>query len=177
MKFSELAQIYDELQRTKGEPQRIRILAKLFRGLDKKTLTAVAHLTVGELVPPQLSDKLGIGPGAIRAAIIAVSGSTADAIDDEVKSTGDMSEVVARLVRGSDRLSVDELWRRVNRAVVRDEDRLKLVGEIFAATAPTGAKYFTRMALNQMRIKVGTGTLARALAEAFGVEPAAVEHL
>ncbi|HYG82081.1 MAG TPA: hypothetical protein VD861_16905, partial [Pyrinomonadaceae bacterium] len=134
MKFSELAQTYDELQRTKGEPQRIRVLAGLFRGLDRKTLAAVAHFTAGELVPPRLSDKLGIGPGTIRAALAALSGLIVDEIDDEVKRTGDMSEVVARLVHGSDRLSVDRLWERVNRAVSRDEDRLKLVEEVFADT-------------------------------------------
>ncbi|HWS99504.1 MAG TPA: ATP-dependent DNA ligase [Pyrinomonadaceae bacterium] len=177
MKFSELAQTYDELQRTKGEPQRIRVLAELIRGLDRKTLAAVAHFTAGELVPPQLSDKLGIGPGTIRAALAALSGETADSIDDEVKRTGDMSEVGARLVPGSDRLSVDELWQKVNRAVARDEDRLKLVGEVFAATSAGGAKYFTRMALNQMRIGVGFGTLTRAIAAAFGVNAASVEHL
>jgi DNA ligase-1 len=177
MKFSELAQTYDELQQTKGEPQRIRVLVELLRGLDKKTLGAVAHFTVGELVPPQLSDKLGIGPGTIRAALVDITGRTADEIDDEVKRTGDMSEVVARTVRGSDRLTVDELWRRANRAVTRDEDRLKLVGEIFASTLPVGAKYFTRMALNQMRIGVGFGTLTRALASAFDVDARLVEHL
>lgn len=177
MKFSELAQTYDELQRTKGEPQRIRALAELLRRLDSKTLGAVAHLTVGELVPPQLSDKLGIGPGTIRAALAARSGRTPDEIDDEVKRTGDMSEVVARLTNGADVLTVDKLWQRLNRAVARDEDRLKLVEEVFAATTAEGAKYFTRMALNQMRIGVGSGTLTRAIAAAFGVEAASVEHL
>ena len=177
MKFSELAQTYDELQRTKGEPQRIRALARLFRGLDARTLAAVAHFTAGELVPPQLSDKLGVGPGTIRAALAGAAGRTPDEIDDEVKRTGDMSAVVARLVGGADVLSVDGLWRRVGRAVARDEDRLALVREVFAATTPAGAKYFTRMALNQMRIGVGLGTLTRAVAAAFGVEPASVEHL
>jgi DNA ligase-1 len=177
MKFSELAQIYDELQRTKGEPQRVRALAQLFRGLDGKTLSAVAHLTVGELVPPQFSDKLGVGPGTVRAALAARSGRTPDEIDDEVKRTGDMSAVVARLTSGADVLTVGKLWQRVNRAVARDEDRQELVEEVFAGTTAGGAKYFTRMALNQMRIGVGFGTLTRAIASAFGVDAASVEHL
>jgi DNA ligase 1 len=105
------------------------------------------------------------------------SGKTESEIDDEVKQTGDMSEVAARLVRGSDTLTVDKLWQRVNRAVLRDEDRLKLIEDIFNNTTADGAKYFTRMALNQMRIGVGFGTLARALARAFDVDASAVEHL
>ena len=177
MKFSKLAQTYDDLQEAKSDPQRIRTLAKLFRGLDKKSLEAVAHFTVGEVVDPQLSDKLGIGPGLIRTALVEASGRTEEEIDDEVKQTGDMSEVVARLVHGSDSLTVDKLWQRVNRTVKRDEDRLKLVEEVFAGTTANGAKYFTRMVLNQMRIGVGFGTLARATAEAFDVDADQVEHL
>jgi DNA ligase-1 len=177
MKFSKLAQTYDEIQGAKNEPQRIRILAELFISLDKKALEVVAHFTLGELVNPQLSDKLGVGPGTIRAALAAISGKTEDEIDDEIKRTGDMSEVVARLVQGSDTLTVDELWQRINRTIKREEERLKLVTNIFASTTADGAKYFTRMALNQMRIGVGVGTLTRAIARAFEVEAKSVEHL
>ncbi|HEX8920385.1 MAG TPA: ATP-dependent DNA ligase [Pyrinomonadaceae bacterium] len=177
MKFSELAQIYDELEQAKSEPKRIQILAELFARLDKRTLEAVAHLTTGELVDPQLSDKLGIGPGTIRAALATSSGQTEDEIDDEIKRTGDMSEVVARLVAGSDALTVDKLWQRVNKTVKRNEDRLKLIADIFQNTTSDSAKYFTRMTLNQMRIGVGYGTLAKALARAFDVDTGSVEHL
>jgi DNA ligase 1 len=177
MKFSKLASVYDELQAAKGEPQRIRILEKLFSQLDKKTLEAVAHFTVGEVVDPQLTDKLGIGPGTIRVALVEASGKTEEEIDDEVKHTGDMSEVVAHIATGTDTLTVDKLWQRINRAVKRDEDRLKLIEDIFANTNASGAKYFTRMVLNQMRIGVGYGTLSRAIAKTFNVDAKTVEHL
>lgn len=177
MKFSKLASVYDELQAAKGEPQKIRLLEKLFSRLDKQTLASVAHFTVGEVVDPQLTDRLGIGPGTIRAALVAASGKPEGEIDDEVKRTGDMSEVVAHIAQGSDTLTVDKLWQRINRAVKRDEDRLKLVEDIFANTTANGAKYFTRMALNQMRIGVGYGTLSRAIARIFDVDATSVEHL
>ncbi|HEX8098033.1 MAG TPA: ATP-dependent DNA ligase [Pyrinomonadaceae bacterium] len=177
MKFSELARTYDRLSAAGREPERVRLLAALFRRADKKTLEAAAHLTAGEVVDPQLSDKLGIGPGTIRAALAAASGKDPAEIEARVKETGDMSAVVAEIVRGSDRLTVDELWRRTNRAVLRDEDRLGLLEHVFANTTPNGAKYFTRMVLNQMRIGVGLGTLTRAIAAAFDVDAGAVEHL
>ncbi|MDT4898134.1 MAG: ligase 1 [Acidobacteriota bacterium] len=177
MKFSKLAQNYDALQQARSDAERLRILSEMFVRLDKATLEAVAHLTVGELVDPRLSDKLGLGPGMIRAALVGASNQTEGEIDDEVKRTGDMSEVAARLVRGSDTLTVDKLWQRVNRTVKRDEDRLKLIEDIFNNTTANGAKYFTRMALNQMRIGVGFGTLARAIARAFNVDARSVEHL
>lgn len=177
MKFSKLAQTYDRIQKAQSDPQRVRILAEAFSSLDKRTLEAVAHFTVGEVVDPELTDKLGIGPGTIRSALVAASGKTPDEIDDEVKHTGDMSEVVARMVRGSDTLMVDKLWLRINRTVKRDEDRLKLIEDVFASTTAGGAKYFTRMVLNQMRIGVGYGTLSRAIAESFDVDADRVEHL
>ncbi|HWS56286.1 MAG TPA: ATP-dependent DNA ligase [Pyrinomonadaceae bacterium] len=177
MKFSELAEAYDRVSAARGEPERVRLLAELLRDADRKTLEAAAHFTLSEVVSPQLSDKLGVGPGAIRSVVAHLSGATAEEIDDEVKRTGDMSEVVAARVGGPDTLTVEELWRRANRAAARGESGEALVEYVFTRTTARGAMYFTRMALNQMRIKVGVGTLGRALAEAFGVEPAAVEHL
>ncbi|MBV9959984.1 MAG: ATP-dependent DNA ligase [Acidobacteria bacterium] len=178
MKLSKLAQTYERIRVAAGEPARRRILAEMFRRADRSTLEALAHLTVGELVKPELSDKLGIGPGTIRAALAQLSGAEESLIDDEVKRTGDMSEVVAELLRvGRDELTVLELWQRLNRLVTRDENRLRAVTDIFRQTNANGARYFTRMALNQMRIGVGFGTVARAIAEAFEVEAEAVEHL
>jgi DNA ligase-1 len=177
MKFSKLAQTYDRIQEAGSEPKRVSILADLLRDADSKTLAALAHLTASEVVDPQLSDRLGIGPGTIRAALSDLSGHAESLIDERVKQTGDMSEVVAEIVKGSDTLTVDALWARVNRTVKLDQDRLKLLEHIFAQTTPNGAKYFTRMVLNQMRIGVGYGTIARAIAAAFDVDARKVEHL
>ncbi|HYE14276.1 MAG TPA: ATP-dependent DNA ligase [Pyrinomonadaceae bacterium] len=178
MKFSALAKAYERVAAAAGEPARRRILADLFRKADAPTLEAAAHFTAGELVAPQSADELGIGPGTIGAVLSEMSGREAGEIDDEVRRTGDMSEVVAALVgRPRDTLTVAELWRMVNRAVGRGEDRASLVRSVFGSTSPTGSKYFTRMALGQMRMGVGTGTLARAIAEAFGVDAASVDRL
>ncbi|HYO91502.1 MAG TPA: ATP-dependent DNA ligase, partial [Pyrinomonadaceae bacterium] len=98
-------------------------------------------------------------------------------IETGVKLTGDMSELAGQHAGGRDTLTVAELWQRTNRAVKRNEDRLKLLEYIFTHTTGAGAKYFTRMVLNQMRIGVGFGTLARAISRAFDVDASAIEHL
>jgi DNA ligase-1 len=178
MKLSELARVYDEVGKARSDPQRVRLLADVFRRADKPTLEAIAHFTAGEVVSPQLTDKLGIGPGAIREAVVVLSGKDAERITQEIKRTGDVSEIVASFVKTKkDTLTVAELWRRVNRTVTRDGDRLKLIEEVFASTSPAGAKYFTRMTLNQMRIGAGLGTITRALASAFDADAAAIERL
>lgn len=177
MKFSKLAQVYDRISQSRNDSERVRLLASLFKAADKPTLEAVAHFTASEVVDPQLSDKLGIGPGTIRAAVAQIAGVDESEIESEVKRTGDMSEIVAAHAGGRDTLTVDELWQRTNRTVKRDEDRLKLIEYVFTHTTGGGAKYFTRMVLNQMRIGVGFGTLARAISHAFDVDAGSVEHL
>jgi DNA ligase-1 len=179
MKFSELADAYDRIGAAKNDPARVRLLSEVFRDADPRTLEAAAHFTLSELVDPQLSDRLGTGPGTIRSVLARLTGQEPGEIDDEVKRTGDMSEVVAARVRGfggTDTLTVAQLWQRANRTVERDEDRASLVEYVFRHTSPGGAKYFTRMVLNQMRIGAGLGTTARALAAAFGVDAPQVEH-
>jgi DNA ligase 1 len=177
MKFSELARTYERISEARGDPARVRLLAELFRKADRATLEAAAHFTLSEVVDPQLSDRLSTGPGTIRTVLARMFHLEAAEIDDEVKRTGDMSEVVAAHVRGTDSLTVAKLWQRMNRAVRGDEDRAALVEYVFRNTKPLGAKYFTRMLLNQMRIGAGLGTTARALASAFGVDAAEIEHL
>ena len=178
MKFSELARAYDRISDARSEPQKVELLAELLRQADEQTLKALAHFTLGEVADPQISDRLGIGPGTIREALARISGKTADEIDAAVKQSGDMSEVVAaaRFSR-SDTLALDELWQSTNRTVTLNEDRLDFIEYVYRHTTRGGAKYFTRMVLNQMRIGVGLGTLAKAIAEAFGVKARGVEHL
>src|SRR3712207_5424385 len=177
VKFSELANTYERISRAANDPARVRELAELFRGADARTLAAAAHFTLSEVVDPQLSDRLGVGPGTVRGVLARLFDLEPAQIDEEVRRTGDLSEVVAAHVRGSDTLEVDKLWRRVNRAVEGDEEREALVEHVFRNTTALGAKYFTRMVLNQMRIGAGLGTVARALAAAFDVEAKAAEHL
>jgi DNA ligase-1 len=177
VKFSELANTYERVGRAASDPARVRLLADLFRGADARTLASAAHFTLGEVVDPRLSDRLGIGPGTLRAVLARLYGLDPARVDDEVKRTGDLSEVVAAHARGSDTLEVSRLWQRLNRGVGREEGRDSLVEHVFRNTTAAGAKYFTRMVLGQMRIGAGLGTVARALASAFGVEAADVGHL
>ena len=177
MKFSELADTYERISNAANDPARVRALAELFGRAEPRTLPAAAHFTLSEVVDPRLSDRLGVGPGTVRSVLARMFGLAPADVDEEVRRTGDMSEVVAAHVRGADTLEVDKLWQRTNRAVEQDEGREALVEYVFKNTTALGAKYFTRMVLNQMRIGAGLGTVARALAAAFDVEAKDAEHL
>ncbi|MFP5260960.1 MAG: ATP-dependent DNA ligase [Blastocatellia bacterium] len=177
MRFSKLAQAYDRISGASGDAGKVPILSGLLKQSDPKTLQAVAHFTVGEVVDPRLTDDLGIGPGNIRNAIARLSGKDPAEIEDEIKESGDMGEVAARYADGADALTVGGLWDRINRAVERGEDRQSLLEFVFKNTGPGGAKYFSRMVLNQMRIGVGYGTMARAIAGAFDVDADSVQRV
>jgi DNA ligase 1 len=177
MKFSKLAQAYDLISKARGDAGKIPILAKLLKQSDTRTLEALPHFTVGEVVDPSLTDDLGIGPGNIRNAIARLSGKDPAEIEDEMREVGDMGLVAAMHVDGADRLSVAELWKRINQTVALGGDRQQLIEFVFKNTVANGAKYFSRMILNQMRIGVGYGTMARAIATAFDVEAGSVQRL
>jgi DNA ligase-1 len=177
MKFSKLANVYDEISKARSDAARVKLLADTFRHARGETLKAIAHFSFGELVPPELNGQLGIGPGAIRQQIARLADKDAAEIDDEVRATGDMSEVAAAYADGRDSLMVEELWHLLQETVENNKDRSAMLEQIFENTTAAGVKYFTRMALNQMRLSVGLGTMKRSIAEAFDVSPASVEHL
>ena len=177
MKFSELADIYDQIAQARNDATRVKILSATFKNADAKSLPAIAHFSFGELVPPELNGQLGIGPGAIRKEIAELSNKDVRDIDNEVRDTGDMSEIAARYADGNDKLKVDELWQMLQDTIKNDQSRPAILEKIFTSTTSAGAKYFTRMALNQMRLNVGLGTMTRSIAKAFDVSAESVEHL
>jgi DNA ligase-1 len=177
VKFSELANIYDQISTAGSDAKRVKLLSDAFKHAANGTLIAMAHFSFGELVPPERSGELGIGPGAIRNQIAELANKDPEKIDDEVRKTGDMSEIAAHYADGRDSLKVEELWKLINETIGKDSNRSKLLKHVFENTTPVGAKYFTRMALNQMRISVGLGTMTRAIAKAFDVSADAVEEL
>ena len=177
MKLSELADIYDRVSKAGSNSKRVKLLADTFKHVDTDTLRAIAHFTMSELVQPELSGQLGIGPGLIRDQIAALAHKDTAEIEEEIRETGDISQVVAAYGDGRDDITVDELWKNANKTVERNNSRSAFVAHVFKSTTASGAKYFTRMALNQMRINVGLGTLTSAMAGAFDVSPDAIEHL
>jgi DNA ligase-1 len=177
MKFSQLAAVYDEISKARNDSARIKLLSDTFKGVGGETLQAVTHFSYGELVPPENSGKLGIGPGAIRQQIAELANKDSAEIDDEVRETGDMSLVAAQYADGNDKLKVDELWKLLQETIKKDKSRPAMLKRVFENTTPTGVKYFTRMALNQMRLSVGLGTMTRSIAKAFDVDADSVEHL
>jgi DNA ligase-1 len=177
MRFSELAKIYEEISRAKTDAERVGLLAEILRKAEENDLPAIAHFTLGQLVSPELSDRLGIGPSTIKEQISLLTGKELTDIEAETRATGDLSEVAGSYAGGKDSLEVAELWNLLLDSVNKEKPRSKTVVEVFKRTNATGAKYFTRMALNQMRINVGLGTLTRALSKAFGVKAASIEHL
>jgi len=177
MKFSELAKVYDQISSAGSDARRVTLLSDTFKHADPDTLAAIAHFSFGELVPPERTGQLGIGPGAVRKQIAELADKSPAEIDDEVRETGDMSEIAARYADGRDSLKVDELWKLLLETIEKNKSRPAMLEKIFTSTTSAGAKYFTRMALNQMRLNVGLGTMTRSIANAFDVSAAAVAHL
>jgi DNA ligase 1 len=177
MKFSELAGLYDEISRARNDAARVELLADIFKKAGDDDLPAIARFTLGQLVPPELSDRLAIGPATVKEQVSRLFGKDPAEIEDEIRAAGDLSEVVAAHVDGKDSLEVAELWDLLTEAIEKETPRSKIVARVFEQTTPAGARYFTRMALNQMRINVGLGALTRALARAFKVKAAEIEHL
>ena len=178
MKFSQLADVYHQISQAGNDAARVKLLAGVFESAaSDTTISAIAHFSLSELVRPEQSDRLAIGPATIREQISELSGKDVGEIDDEVRQSGDMSEIAARHTNGKDSLTVDQLWKLVDNAIKKEAPRSSVVRQVFTSTTPDGAKYFTRMALNQMRINVGLRTIARALGRAFDVSPKSVEHL
>jgi hypothetical protein len=139
MKFSELANVYDKISKARNDAARVSLLVDTLQKAKGETLAAVAHFTFGELVPPELNGHLGIGLGAIRRQIAALAHKDVSEIDNEVRETGDMSEVAAEYANGKDKLAVEELWKLLQTAIIKDKGRESMLNYIFENTTAAGS--------------------------------------
>src|SRR5438128_2348338 len=76
MKLSELATAYDQMARAGSDPARVKILAEILRNADASSLPIIPRFTLAEIVRPELSEMLGIGPATIRGVLAELTGRT-----------------------------------------------------------------------------------------------------
>jgi DNA ligase-1 len=188
MLFMDFSRTCDKLEVISGRLEMIDIISRELPGLAPEELPVFVRFVMGRIFPDWSSQKLGIGPNLLYEAIGSVAGVTKEQVIEKINQTGDGGRAVEELllVKSQTTFFHEDLdLVNVYRSLIiiaeqegRKSQREKLlaVRRLLGNAHPLEGRYLARIMLEELRIGVGEGSVREAIAKAFAVDSALVEH-
>jgi DNA ligase-1 len=188
MLFMDFARTCEQLDATAGRLGMIDIISRVLPNLSQEELPVFVRFVMGRIFPDWCSKKLGIGPNLLIEAIGYVAGVKKEQVIDKVNATGDIGKAVEELLSIKSQTTFFheelDLVRVYNElmSIAQQEgkksqrEKLLAVRRLLGNAHPLEGRYIARIMLEELRIGVGEGSVREAIAKAFLVDPALVEH-
>ena len=188
MLFMEFTRACEQLEGTSGRLDMIDIISRVLPTLSPEELPVFVRFVMGRIFPDWSSKKLGIGPNLLYEAIGYVAGMKKEQVIEKINTTGDAGRAVEDLLSSKSQTTFfhEELdLVRVYTELIaiaelegKKSQRAKLlaVRRLLGNAHPLEGRYLARIMLEELRIGVGEGSVRDAIAKAFNVDSALVEH-
>nr|WP_320161877.1 ATP-dependent DNA ligase [uncultured Methanoregula sp.] len=188
MLFMDFSRCCERLEGTAGRLDMIAIISEVLPGLSDEELPVFVRFVMGRIFPDWSSQKLGIGPNLLYEAIGYVAGIKKEEVIERINKTGDVGQAVEDLLSAKSQMTFfhEELdLVHVYSALISiagqegkksQREKLLEVRRLLANAHPLEGRYLARIMLEELRIGVGEGSVREAVAKAFSVDSALVEH-
>ena len=182
MLYSEIADVFDRLERTSSRLEMTSIFSDFFRRLDPDSLKDIVYLSQGKLHPDFYAAELGMADKLVLRTVSFVSGIPESKMDELWKKEGDPGKIAESLIGKrkqaslfSEPLTLEKVIRNltlIEGAEGRDsqDKKMKYLSNLLMDSNPVEARYLCRIVTGRMRIGAGSMTMLDALAEAFGTK-------
>ncbi len=173
MKFIELTQYFEKLDKTSSRLSLIEILSKLLKKTPAEEIDKISYLIQGRLAPFFVPLEIGMAEKTVAKAIAQAYGVTSDEVTKEFNSLGDMGLAAQKFAvksKGTD-ITVDEIHKTLTEIAKTNgegtvEKRQKLLAGLLSKMDPISAKHLVRIPLGNTRLGIGDPTVLDALATA-----------
>ena len=188
MLFMDFSRICEQLEGTSGRLDMIGIISRVLPDLSGEELPVFVRFVMGRIFPDWSANKLGIGPNLLYEAIGSVAGTKKELVVEKINRTGDAGLAVEELLSVKSQttffhedLELVQVYRELISIAETEgkrsqKEKLLAVRRLLGNAHPLEARYLARIMLEELRIGVGEGSVREAIAKAFGVESALVEH-
>ncbi len=188
MLFIDFSRCCERLEKTRGRLEMIEIISRELPGLSDEELPVFVRFVMGRIFPDWSSQKLGIGPNLLYEAIRNVAGIKKTEVIERINRTGDVGTAVEELlaVKTQTSLSYHTLdlvgvYQKLVSISAREgktsqKEKIRAVMVLLGDARPLEGRYLARIILEELRIGVGEGSVREAIAKAFSVDSALVEH-
>jgi len=187
MKFKQIVDVYEKLEKTPARLEKTDIVAKLLEETPDDLISIVIQLLLGETFPKWMDKKIGIGSQLLIKSVANVTGIKESVINDWVREEGDVGKAAGKAVTNkkqvsffSEELSVEEIYHTLNRIVEFEgtrsqEKKLAYLAKLFVAANEKEAVYLSRIILEKMRTGVGEGVIRDSIAKIYSVPSKSID--
>jgi DNA ligase-1 len=188
MLFMEFSKTCEKLEGISGRLEMIDLISTVLPGLSQEELPIFVRFVMGRIFPDWSAQKLGIGPNLLSEAIGYVAGIKKEQVIEKINRTGDVGQAVEELLTGKsmttffhEELDLVRVYHElIGIAEVEGKksqrEKLLAVRRLLGNAHPLEGRYLARIMLEELRIGVGEGSVREAIAKAFAVDSALVEH-
>ena len=188
MKYSVLADVYEDLEKTSAKLGKTHIVSKLLKETPKELLPKLVLLLNGRVFPSWSGEELGVANKLMIKSISKACGVDIKSIVKNFKKTGDLGKTVEEFekskkqkILGKKVLTAEKVFNNLQLIAKQSgkgsQDRkLNLVAELLAQANPKEARYIVRTVLGELRIGVAEGIIRDSIAEAYKVSKKVVEN-
>ncbi len=184
----EFSKACEKLEHISGRLEMIDLISTILPGLSPEELPIFVRFVMGRIFPDWSAQKLGIGPNLLTEAIGYVAGIKKEQVIEKVNRAGDIGQAVEELLMEKSMTTFfheDLDLVRVYHELVdiakeegkkSQREKLLAVRRLLGNAHPLEGRYLARIMLEELRIGVGEGSVREAIAKAFAVDSALVEH-
>ena len=179
MKYSELVEIYSELEKTAKRLEKTDNITELLRKANPEELHELALLLQGRVFPDYDERKIGFATKLVARAIASSAGVNQASVESEWKKTGDLGSAAQQLLSrkkqvtlAASELTINKVFTNIRKLTEVTgsgsvERKLSFVAELLSSAKPAEARYIVRTILEVLRVGAGRGVLRDAIVLAF----------
>jgi DNA ligase-1 len=173
MRFHQLTEFFERLERSSGRLRMYSVIGDLFRRATAPEIAIIAYLCEGGLLPPWAGLETGIGEQMAIQAISAATGQSVAHVRQRYRKVGDLGTVAEQILPAmSDTAQtvagvykqLREIARSGGGSVTKKVGRL---AESLRHCTPREARYLLRFATGKLRLGVGPLTILEGVARSF----------
>ena len=184
MKYSLIADIYEEIEATTKRLEMTDLLVKLFKKTPENVIGKVVYLTQGKLYPDFMGIEIGIAEKLGIRAIALAAGHHLKEVEEDYKKTGDLGDTAQRFLEKKrqvvlfrEPLTVESVYETFDKMAKTTgqgsaDQKLSLLAGLLANATPKEAKHIVRTVTGKLRLGIGDMTVLDALAVAHSGDKA-----
>jgi len=178
MRYSKLAEFYEEVSSTTKRLEKIDILSKFLKTLRKED-SDILYLIEGNIYPDYDERKTGISNQLAIKAISKATGTNSKKVVQEWKTLGDIGKVSEKLTKHKKQttlhshiLTTEKVLENLRKLPELEgkgtvNKKLALITELLTSASPTEALYLVRTLIGDLRIGVQESTIKYGILKAF----------
>jgi len=178
MKYSKLAQLYEDLSSTPKRLEKIKILSKFLKQVREKDRD-IMYLLLGDIYPEYDGRKIGISNQLAIKTISKSSGTETSEVVRIWKSVGDLGRVAEKLAQTRKQstlhrqtLTTEKVLTNLRKLPELEgkgtvSKKLSLITELLTSASPVETLYIIRILIGNLRIGIKESTIREAMASAF----------